>query len=1006
MNKAFSLFLVLIIAVNPVFAGLSFVRSNGITLTGADGIDYVGASGITLTGADGFLNYSSNGITLTGADGITLTGADGISQTGANGSTYTGPNGITLTGADGITLTGADGITLTGEDGITLTGADGTQYSADSVIIRRPNGITLTGADGITLTGADGITLTGAEGATRVGLNGITLTGADGITLTGADGITLTGADGIDLTGADSVTGFGTSGILFDHTNPTGITLTGADGITLTGADGITLTGADGITLTGADGITLTGADGITLTGADDGTGLQSLDPELAIALNGATDDSSINAVVVFHKDVTNTDLDQLRQIGIAGGTRFRLLPMVYVSATRDQIVAISHLPSVRSIYGNRTLTLNSDPYFAKTRVESVSSDADLRSDNGGLELSGRGVTVAVIDTGVNALHPDLAGKVVQNVRLVDAQSAPAGFVDPVPVEGIANTDLASGHGTFVSGIIAGSGASSAGKFDGVAPGARILGLGAGDLNLINVLSGFDYLLEKGRQQNVRVVNCSFSANTVFDVNDPVSIATKMLVENGIAVVVSAGNTGSGNGTMNPYAVAPWVIGVGATDESGKLAGFSSRGSFGDEIQHPTLVAPGVNIASLRSAGTVNGTAGLAGADSQRLNAAELPYYTTASGTSFTAPQVAGAIALMLEANPGLSPAAVKDILSRTATPLPKYFFHEAGAGMMNTHAAVLEAAFPERSMGAFRATISRNHIKFVTTSGQQFTSNVVPGSSAAADVIIPQNTVQATVSVNWGFSANDFGLKLYSTSGNLVGESNYLNLPGLTGRTEKVVLARPSSQTLRASVRHTANVGTVQDVLGNVAVTQVQFPDLRDIDAMSPAMISQAEQSLLSNVMQPEGNRFKPDFAVSRADLAETFVRAGLVPQYIASVPMFTDVCDRTTRNSVESVQSGPFGQLFFDSAVGGRFNPQDQSSRLSAAVAFVRAAGLEGVAATSTLPFTVTDGEWIPAQYRGHVAVALEYGLLSLNGATFEPSRALTRIELAQAMNILVGR
>ena len=93
-----------------------------------------------------------------------------------------------------------------------------------------------------------------------------------------------------------------------------GITLTGADGITLTGADGITLTGADGflsyqsngITLTGADGITLTGADGITLTGADQQTGaaprgLQSVDAELAIKLNQMTDDSSVNAVLVFH---------------------------------------------------------------------------------------------------------------------------------------------------------------------------------------------------------------------------------------------------------------------------------------------------------------------------------------------------------------------------------------------------------------------------------------------------------------------------------------------------------------------------------------------------------------------------------------------------------------------------------------------------------------------------------------------------------------------------------
>jgi subtilase family protein len=461
MNRFPALLLILLLAANPVLAGLSVVKSNGITLTGADGIDYVGINGITLTGADGILDYSSNGITPVGPNGITLTGADGITSTGANGATYTGPNGITLTGADGITLTGADGITLTGADGITLTGADGRQYTVDSIVFRQPNGITLTGADGITLTGADGITLTGADGATRVGLDGITLTGADGITLTGADGITLTGADGITLTGADSVTGFGPTGVVFDYTNPAGITLTGADGITLTGADGITVTGPQGITLTGADAI--------PLIGADDTTGLQGVDPELAVALNKATDDSNINAVIVYHSPVTDADIAQLQQLGVMGGTRLRILPMIYVTATKAQLLAVSKLPAVRSLYGNRTLTFNSDPYFNATGVQRVAPDADLRQENGAIPVTGRNVTVAVLDTGINGQHADLAGKVVQNVRLADTQSVPASFAYPAPLENLTNTDLVSGHGTFVSGVIAASGVSSSGRFAGVA---------------------------------------------------------------------------------------------------------------------------------------------------------------------------------------------------------------------------------------------------------------------------------------------------------------------------------------------------------------------------------------------------------------------------------------------------------------------------------------------------------------------------------------------------------
>jgi serine protease AprX len=994
--KKFLCSLLLVVLTSNAFAGIQIVRSSGITLTGADGVQYVDPSGITLTGADGFLAYNSNGITLTGADGITLTGADGLTRVGPNGVSYTGPNGITLTGADGITSVGADGITLTGADGITLTGADGTRYQADSIVVRQPNGITLTGADGIALTGADGITLTGADGAVRNATDGITLTGADGITLTGADGITSTGANGITLTGADSIAGFGVNGVIFNLVNPSGITLTGADGITLTGADQTTITRPTGITLTGVDGI--------TLTGADQSTGLQSVDPELALTLNKATDDSCINAVIVYHRTVTDADIAQLQQIGILGGTRFRRLPMIYISATRSQLIAVSHLVTVRSIYGNRTLNFNSDPYFNPTGVQRVSPDADLRTRNAGLPVTGRNVTVAVLDTGINAQHPDLAGKVAQNVRLADLQSAPVGFVYAVPTENLANTDLAGGHGTFVAGIIAGSGASSGGRLSGVATGSRLLGLSSGDVNLTYVLSGFDYLLDRGANYNVRVVNCSFSANTIFDFNDPVNVATKMLTDASVNVVFSAGNAGPGNNTMNPYSIAPWVIGVGATDESGKLAGFSSRGDFGSYLQHPSLVAPGANIASLRSTASVTSVSGLGGADTQRLSATELPYYTTASGTSFSAPQVAGAVAMMLEADPTLRPADIKDILSRTATPLPKYFYHEVGAGMLDTHAAVLEAAFPERRMGVFRSTLSRNSVSFVTGALQNFSSTVYPGLTASTNVSIPADTVQATVNISWGFSSNDFDLKLYNAGNNLIGESNYLNLPGLTGRYEKIVLRNPSSQTLRAAVQHTAGIGTAQNVLGSMEITRIEYPNLKDLDGLSPQAVEDAEKSLLANIVLPLGSNFRPGSPVSRADLSEALLRAGLAPQYVAASPIFTDVRDCTTRSSVESVQSHPSGRLIYDAPNGGRFYPNESATKLAAVIALVRAANLEGLAANSTLPLTVTDASAIPAAWRGHVAVALQKGLISLDGNKFNPFRAITRIELAKALNGIV--
>jgi len=979
IKKLFCFILLYALTINAAQAGITIVKSNGITLTGADGINYIGTNGITLTGADNFLSYQTNGITLTGADGITLTGADGITLTGADGTTYTGTNGITLTGADGITLTGADGITLTGADGITLTGADGTQYNANSITVRQPNGITLTGADGITLTGADGIN--------SISNNGITLTGADGITLTGADGITLTGADGI--------TGINSNGIVFNLVNPTGITLTGADGITLTGADGITLTGADGITLTGAD---------------DDSniqvnTGLQNIDPELAVLLNNATDDSNINAVVVFHQYPTQADLSRFQQIGIAGGTKYNVLPMVMVSATRAQLLAVSRLQQVRSIYGNRTLTLNSDPYFKTTQIQRTSIDRDLQNKNGGMPVTGRNVTVAVLDTGINSLHNDLSGKVVQNVRLADAQSTPLGFISPVQIENMANTDLAAGHGTFVAGVIAASGASSNGKYNGVAPGAKILGLSAGDLNLSFVLAGFDYLLQKGADYNTRVVNCSFSSNTVFDYNDPVNIATKMLTQSGVSVVFSAGNSGSGNGTLNPYATAPWVISVGATDEKGKLANYSSRGVFGSKNQNPTLVAPGTNIVSLRGAVSPTSVMGLAGGtDTQRLSAGELPYYTTASGTSFSAPQVAGAIALMLETNPNLTTAQIKDILQRTATPTPLYYRHEAGAGMLNTYAAVLEAAFPERRMGIFRSVLNQGSVNFSTEATHPFENRVSPNTSTVENISIPADTIQAGVHIGWQFSSNDLALKLYDSTGTLSGESNYLNAPGLSGRREKVILNTPSARNYTAVISNTGNLGsTAQDFTGILETTRVNYAERLNINKLSPSQQSIVKEGMRSFVVLPKGNTFQPNFGATRAELAAAIIRTGRVSQYLAGSPMFSDVRDLTTRNIIESVQTNPNGKLFFDAETGFAFQPDAFATKLVAAVALVKAANMESQTSSTILPLSVSDRYSIPAEYCGYVAVALQKNLINLDGYAFNSNRALTQMELAQAAVIL---
>ena len=975
-RQSIALALVFLLCLGSVRAGITITGADGITITGADGINYVGTSGITITGADTFLFFAPNGITATGADGITATGADGITATGADGYTYTGSNGITATGADGITITGADGITATGADGITITGADGTRYNADSVVIRKPNGITATGADGITATGADGITATGADTRQIARADGITATGADGITISGADGITATGADG-----------------QVQRIGPQGITITGADGITATGADGITITGADTFTETSVNGITATGADA-------NRRGLQSIDPEFAVLLNEMTDDSNVNAIVVFHQKPSETDIADLRNIGVLGGTRYRELPMIALTAKRSQIVSISHLPAVRSIYGNRTLQPTIDPYLQLTGSERVRRDSDLTKRNIGIPVSGRNVTIAVLDTGIDGTHADLAGRVVQNVKLADTQSVGVGFMEPLNVEGLPNTDQAYGHGTFVAGLIAGNGVRSGGKYGGVAPGANLVGLSAGDLNLSYVLSGFDYLLSRGASLNTRVVNCSFSANTVFDTNDPVNVATKMLADRGINVVFSAGNTGSAQHTLNPYAVAPWVVSVGATDERGRLANFSSRGEMGSALFRPTIVAPGVNVVSLRSAGaSVTGTLGVVMADKDRLSLSELPFYTTASGTSFSAPQVAGTIALMLEANPRLTPQQVRDILQRTATPLPNYFQHEVGAGMLNAHAAVLEAAFPDRRMGLFRATLDQGQVSFVNGEVQQLNGFVSPLGSYSLNVNVPGDAVLTSVQTAWGplSNANDLALSLVDASG-VKHDASTPNQPGLTGKREGYSLRGAAGGTLRVQISQALGAG--QPALGMLEVTRAEYAPLNDLGGLSPLTRADIQQALRKFALLPSGTHFRPDFGVTRAELAAALVRAGQVPQYLPGKARFTDVADSTTMLFVESVQSAPAGALFTDASPGGKFRPDDFASRLTAAIALVRAAGLQAEASTAVLPLNIKDAAEIPAAARGYVAVALNSGLLTAENGYFQAQSAITRAQLAHAL------
>jgi serine protease AprX len=999
LRRVAALALSVILSALPASAGVRIVGTQGLTMTGADGIYYDNVSGLTMTGADNLLAFQVNGIYNTTADGLTMTGADGNTLATVDGVTYTGANSYTATHADGLTMTGADGLTMTGADGLTMTGADGTTWQVSSVTFRQPQGLTMTGADGVLMAGADGLTMTGA----------------DALTMRGADGLTMTGADSVRVNTASQVVATRTDGTVF-YAPVNGLTMTGADGLTMTGADDVAMRGVDGLTMTGADGLTMLAADGLTMaeplgltmTGADafvaagvfsEDTGLSGVDPELALLLDRATDDSSINAAVVYHRPVTDADIEALKAIGVRGGTRFRVLPAVVISATPCQIEKLSKFAGVSYVSANRTLQWNADNSRAQTGLLRVRQDADLQRLRGAGTLQGSGVTVAVLDTGLDGNHPDITGRVVRNVKLADLQGAnPADFVAPVNVETLTDTDTASGHGTFVGGIIAGSGASAGGKYTGYAPKAKLVGLSAGDYSLFNVLAGFDYLLSHP-ELGVRVVNCSFSANIPYNENDPVNVATRMLYALGVNVVFSAGNAGPGMGTLNPYAAAPWVISVGALDERGRLAEYSSRGEFGSRDFRPTLAAPGTNVVSLRASGTnLTGTVALK-SDVQGLSSAELPYYTTASGTSFSAPEVAGTIALMLEADPTLTPARVRDILQRTATPLPPYYQHEVGAGALNTHAAALQSAFPTRQIGLFRAVINRGQVRFVKDPAQVFKGTVFPGGGADAWLRVPADAVFASTDVSWGpfTTTNDLALVTFDALGGNAGESNTLNLPGLTGKRERTVKDIPGAGTWHARVTHTLSaVATPQDFTGVFETAHVEFAPVADLAGLDAASVSNIRSAVRALAMWPDADGlFRPAAFVTRAELAEAMIVGARVPQYVPNTPSFLDVSDTPTMNFAEGART-----LFYDAPRGGSFRPDERATRLTAAVVLVRAAGLGADAdARAGALLSYTDAASIPWELRGYVQLATEKGLISA-GAQFNPSGSLTRAELARGV------
>ncbi|MEW6734062.1 MAG: S8 family serine peptidase [Acidobacteriota bacterium] len=812
-------------------------------------------------------------------------------------------------------------------------------------------------------------------------------------------GVTFTPASGVTFTGAS------------------GVTFTGASGVTFTGASGVTLAGASGVTFTGASGVTFTGASGVTFTGASQlpfynppVSGIAGFDPELALLLDSLPNTSLLNVVLTYHQYPTAADFSALRGLGILGGTYFRKLPMIVVTATKGQIQAISRFPTIRSIYANKTfhwLTQESTEFVGADRV---AQDAQLTALNNGLPVTGKGVTIAVLDTGVDATHPDLAGsgKMVGNVKVIDTGGLGLLFVKPTVLEGLTLNDEL-GHGTFVAATAAGTGSASNQNYAGVASGASILGVSIGNISMLFVLAGFDYVLANKDRYNIKVVNCSFAAETLYDANDPVNISTRLLYDQGLTVVVAAGNRGPGADTLNPYAVAPWVIGVASGDKKGRLSNFSSRGGPLYQQLHPTLTAPGQGIVSARS--TLNQLSQLLPTeDESSIPTQYRLQYTKASGTSFSAPHVAGTIALMLEANPNLTPAAIKTLLQLTASPMLGYRRYEVGAGYLNAYAAVCAARVANLPYGAFRATFETAPITYSHDPVSQYQATAPAQGILSIPLTIPTGTLIANLELGWRDTrlvSNDLALAIRAPNGQLVAQSNQLNGLGLFAQREALTLRDPVAGNWTIEISNT--LGNITPLLATsqpcvialeMARVDVSLNDIASLPALTQDAVVRTTERLL--LPAPAGN-FQPFANVSRAEFTRALMLAAgaRVPQYAPFSATFTDVSANNEQYLfVESCVHSPQGNLIYQ-ATGTSFQPQANIDRLTAAVAYVKALGLtvQAVQAANTNP-GLSDWDSLPMDARGFVSVAVQLGILNSIQGAFQASQPITRAELAEQL------
>ncbi|MFG1674426.1 S8 family serine peptidase [Micromonospora sp. NPDC049282] len=360
------------------------------------------------------------------------------------------------------------------------------------------------------------------------------------------------------------------------------------------------------------------------------------------------------------------TDLRELPSIAAVSGRRAKAASTAFVRSLTTRPATLRSSDSSPKVWLDRRVRATLAPATTPATGSGTGTgdgrwDRNLRQvaapqawDAG---YTGKGTRVAVLDTGIDATHPDLAGRVAEKKDFT-ADDGDAGDHH--------------GHGTHVAATIAGTGAASNGARRGVAPDARLV-VGKvlddqGEGTDSQVIAGMEWAASRAD-----VVNMSLGGWESSDGTDPMSLALDALsTRTGALFVVAAGNSGPLYGTVSAPGAASSALTVGAVDGDDVLADFSSRGPLVDSgAAKPELVAPGVDIAAARAAGTTLG---------RPLDAR----YVFASGTSMAAPHVAGAAAVLAQRHPGWSGERLKAALTGATTPVTDGDPYTSGSGRLD----------------------------------------------------------------------------------------------------------------------------------------------------------------------------------------------------------------------------------------------------------------------------------------------------------------------------------